>query len=225
MQCSRNNSASQADYSKPNKGPSMIGSPGPAVGPGAGPGTVGNGGPFKPVPPPKPKNYRPPIGGGVGSNGSAMHHPGQWDNGVRVCATWSLVLFAAHLLPSVSRRNRFRRDHRTGSTIHRCHRPITITRAAWHTTFPARRTSHRCIRCMGARTVERTEPPVATVVVLVVQRCTTATTPTVVIPIWAMVVSGTWQWVPVTVITPTVTHNTPTAILTCKEVTVLELMA
>ncbi|XP_035777425.1 uncharacterized protein LOC118458750 isoform X3 [Anopheles albimanus] len=79
---SRNNSASQADYSKPNKGPSMIGSPGPAVGPGAGPGGVGNGGPFKPVPPPKPKNYRPPIGGGgVGSNGSAMHHSGQWDNG------------------------------------------------------------------------------------------------------------------------------------------------
>uniref|UniRef100_A0A2M3ZWL0 Putative secreted peptide n=1 Tax=Anopheles braziliensis TaxID=58242 RepID=A0A2M3ZWL0_9DIPT len=81
---------------------------------------------------------------------------------------------------------------------------------------------------MAVRTVERTEPtPVATVVVvvLVVQRCTTATTPTVVIPIWAMVVSGTWQWVPVTVITPTVTHNTPTAILTCKEVTVLELTA
>ncbi|XP_050085112.1 uncharacterized protein LOC126570982 isoform X4 [Anopheles aquasalis] len=81
---SRNNSASQADYSKPNKGPSMIGSPGPAVGPGGGPGGVGNGGPFKPVPPPKPKNYRPPIGGGaggVGSNGSAMHHSGQWDNG------------------------------------------------------------------------------------------------------------------------------------------------
>ncbi|XP_049530422.1 uncharacterized protein LOC125948432 isoform X3 [Anopheles darlingi] len=80
---SRNNSASQADYSKPNKGPSMIGSPGPAgVGPAAsaGPGGVGNGGPFKPVPPPKPKNYRPPIGGGVGSNGSAMHHSGQWDN-------------------------------------------------------------------------------------------------------------------------------------------------
>ncbi|XP_058055736.1 tight junction protein ZO-1 [Anopheles bellator] len=74
---SRNNSASQADYSKPNKGPSMIGSPGPPP-----PGTVmgSNGAPFKPVPPPKPKNYRPPIGG-VGSNGSGMHHSGQWDNG------------------------------------------------------------------------------------------------------------------------------------------------
>uniref|UniRef100_A0A182P0C8 Tight junction protein ZO-1 n=1 Tax=Anopheles epiroticus TaxID=199890 RepID=A0A182P0C8_9DIPT len=73
---SRNNSASQADYSKPNKGPSMIGSPGPQS------GAMGanNGAPFKPVPPPKPKNYRPPIGG-AGSNGSGMHHSAQWDNG------------------------------------------------------------------------------------------------------------------------------------------------
>ncbi|KFB35161.1 AGAP003546-PB-like protein [Anopheles sinensis] len=79
---SRNNSASQADYSKPNKGPSMIGSPGPPPGAMVG-GALGNGGaPFKPVPPPKPKNYRPPIGGGgAGSNGSGMHHSGQWDNG------------------------------------------------------------------------------------------------------------------------------------------------
>uniref|UniRef100_A0A182KDF8 Uncharacterized protein n=1 Tax=Anopheles christyi TaxID=43041 RepID=A0A182KDF8_9DIPT len=75
---SRNNSASQADYSKPNKGPSMIGSPGPP--PGAMGANMANGAPFKPVPPPKPKNYRPPIGGS-GSNGSGMHHSGQWDNG------------------------------------------------------------------------------------------------------------------------------------------------
>ncbi|XP_053671073.1 tight junction protein ZO-1 [Anopheles nili] len=76
---SRNNSASQADYSKPNKGPGMIGSPGPP--PGAMGPNGANGAPFKPVPPPKPKNYRPPIGGGSGSNGSGMHHSGQWDSG------------------------------------------------------------------------------------------------------------------------------------------------
>uniref|UniRef100_A0A182NSN2 Tight junction protein ZO-1 n=1 Tax=Anopheles dirus TaxID=7168 RepID=A0A182NSN2_9DIPT len=76
---SRNNSASQADYSKPNKGPAMIGSPGPP--PGAMGANMANGAPFKPVPPPKPKNYRPPIGGASGSNGSGMHHSGQWDNG------------------------------------------------------------------------------------------------------------------------------------------------
>ncbi|XP_049278998.1 uncharacterized protein LOC125761682 isoform X5 [Anopheles funestus] len=75
---SRNNSASQADYSKPSKGPSMIGSPGQP--PGAIGANMGNGAPFKPVPPPKPKNYRPPVGG-TGSNGSGMHHSGQWDNG------------------------------------------------------------------------------------------------------------------------------------------------
>ncbi|XP_055611442.1 tight junction protein ZO-1 isoform X3 [Uranotaenia lowii] len=75
---SRNNSASQADYSKPNKmAPPMLGTP-PSNGP--------NGMPFKPVPPPKPKNYRPPIGGGggggsgTGSNGGPMNS-GQWDNG------------------------------------------------------------------------------------------------------------------------------------------------
>ncbi|XP_035898005.1 tight junction protein ZO-1 isoform X3 [Anopheles stephensi] len=79
---SRNNSASQADYSKPNKGPSMIGSPGqpPGGGGGAMGANMGNGAPFKPVPPPKPKNYRPPVGG-AGTNGSGMHHAGQWDNG------------------------------------------------------------------------------------------------------------------------------------------------
>ncbi|XP_050071750.1 uncharacterized protein LOC126559623 [Anopheles maculipalpis] len=76
---SRNNSASQADYSKPNKGPAMIGSPGQPPG-GAMGANMGNGAPFKPVPPPKPKNYRPPVGG-AGTNGSGMHHSGQWDNG------------------------------------------------------------------------------------------------------------------------------------------------
>ncbi|XP_058821475.1 tight junction protein ZO-1 isoform X3 [Topomyia yanbarensis] len=66
---SRNNSASQADYSKPNKmPPPMLGTP---------PANGSNGGvPFKPVPPPKPKNYRPPIGGSGGPMNS-----GQWENG------------------------------------------------------------------------------------------------------------------------------------------------
>ncbi|XP_021706854.1 tight junction protein ZO-1 isoform X3 [Aedes aegypti] len=71
---SRNNSASQADYSKPNKGPPpMLGTP---------PANGSNGMPFKPVPPPKPKNYRPPIGSS--SNGGPGNGPmgsGQWDNG------------------------------------------------------------------------------------------------------------------------------------------------
>uniref|UniRef100_A0A1B0CKN4 Putative tight junction n=1 Tax=Lutzomyia longipalpis TaxID=7200 RepID=A0A1B0CKN4_LUTLO len=59
---SRNNSATQADYSKTTKTGPMGGQPPP-------PGV-----PFKPVPPPKPKNYRPPIqGGGSGGN--------QWENG------------------------------------------------------------------------------------------------------------------------------------------------
>lgn len=49
LPCSRNNSANQADYkSSPKTG---------QMGPG------NNGAPFKPVPPPKPKNYRPPVQG------------------------------------------------------------------------------------------------------------------------------------------------------------------
>lgn len=38
-------------------------------------GSGGNVVPFKPVPPPKPKNYRPPIQGGQINSSS-------WDNGV-----------------------------------------------------------------------------------------------------------------------------------------------
>lgn len=47
---------------------------------------AGNGGtPFKPVPPPKPKNYRPPIQGGGNSSGngngnSGQINSGQWEN-------------------------------------------------------------------------------------------------------------------------------------------------
>lgn len=68
---SRNNSASQADYSKPNKvPPPMMGTP---------PANGSNGAPFKPVPPPKPKNYRPPVGSG--SSGNGPMNSGQWENG------------------------------------------------------------------------------------------------------------------------------------------------
>lgn len=65
---SRNNSASTADYSKvPKHGVVPI----PNInGNGNTPPTNGNM-PFKPVPPPKPKNYRPPV-------------QGQWENGVSV---------------------------------------------------------------------------------------------------------------------------------------------
>lgn len=56
---SRNNSATQADYKTPPPATKAIGPP-------------SSGTPFKPVPPPKPKNYRPPIQGGN------VNH---WDNG------------------------------------------------------------------------------------------------------------------------------------------------
>lgn len=37
-----------------------------------------SGAPFKPVPPPKPKNYRPPMQGGNQMGGN------QWENGVSI---------------------------------------------------------------------------------------------------------------------------------------------
>lgn len=58
---SRNNSATQADYKivkTAQTGPT-------------------NGAPFKPVPPPKPKNYRPPVQTSNNGPGSP-----QWENGV-----------------------------------------------------------------------------------------------------------------------------------------------
>ncbi|XP_037946383.1 tight junction protein ZO-1 isoform X3 [Teleopsis dalmanni] len=75
---SRNNSASQADYSKLPKNPQMVVPPPNINGSNNNAATNGNnGGPFKPVPPPKPKNYRPPIQGGSGAgNGNA-----NWENG------------------------------------------------------------------------------------------------------------------------------------------------
>lgn len=60
---SRNNSATQADYIKPPK-IAQVGAPSAQPPPPSA---------FKPVPPPKPKNYRPPM---QGTNGN------QWENGV-----------------------------------------------------------------------------------------------------------------------------------------------
>lgn len=60
---SRNNSATQADYK---------GAKSPQIGP---PPTAAI--PFKPVPPPKPKNYRPPV-----QNGNNGNDHNQWDNGM-----------------------------------------------------------------------------------------------------------------------------------------------
>ncbi|KAH8359140.1 hypothetical protein KR093_004599 [Drosophila rubida] len=72
---SRNNSVSQADYSKlPKTAPSANNGGG---GGSATPSSNGSG-PFKPVPPPKPKNYRPPVQSG-GSSGSGGTTP--WENG------------------------------------------------------------------------------------------------------------------------------------------------
>ncbi|KAH8250201.1 hypothetical protein KR026_007656 [Drosophila bipectinata] len=81
---SRNNSVSQADYTKlPKTTPHGVVPP-PNVSNGQGqmngsgtPSSNGSG-PFKPVPPPKPKNYRPPVQSG-GSSGSGGTTP--WENG------------------------------------------------------------------------------------------------------------------------------------------------
>ncbi|XP_017123828.1 tight junction protein ZO-1 isoform X2 [Drosophila elegans] len=81
---SRNNSVTQADYTKlPKTAPHGVVPP-PNVSNGQnqmnGSGTPSSNGsgPFKPVPPPKPKNYRPPIQSG-GSSGSGGTTP--WENG------------------------------------------------------------------------------------------------------------------------------------------------
>lgn len=70
---SRNNSASQADYAMRTPGS-------PQIGGVSGPAGAGNGVPFKPVPPPKPKNYHPPVQRNQMGNG-------YWDNGApMVCS-------------------------------------------------------------------------------------------------------------------------------------------
>lgn len=80
---SRNNSVSAADYSKLPKNPHGVVQPtnannGGQLNGSATPSSNGSG-PFKPVPPPKPKNYRPPVQSG-GSSGSGGTTP--WENGV-----------------------------------------------------------------------------------------------------------------------------------------------
>ncbi|XP_070142795.1 tight junction protein ZO-1 isoform X2 [Drosophila kikkawai] len=81
---SRNNSVSQADYSKlPKTAPHGVVPPpnvtnGQGQMNGSGTPSSNGSGPFKPVPPPKPKNYRPPVQSG-GSSGSGGTTP--WENG------------------------------------------------------------------------------------------------------------------------------------------------
>ncbi|XP_075146706.1 zonula occludens-like protein polychaetoid isoform X3 [Haematobia irritans] len=76
---SRNNSASQADYNKIPKNPGMphmvVPPPNVNGNMNGSTGPNGAGGPFKPVPPPKPKNYRPPLQNAGNGNG-----PNQWEN-------------------------------------------------------------------------------------------------------------------------------------------------
>lgn len=62
---------SQADYGRSPKSPMQHNPQNGSV-------------PFKPVPPPKPKNYRPPVQGN-GPNGNMMNPNAQWENGV--CTT------------------------------------------------------------------------------------------------------------------------------------------
>lgn len=69
---SRNHSMSQADYDRTPKSPMQHHHSANASN-----GNV----PFKPVPPPKPKNYRPMVqGNGNGTNGNMP--PAQWDSTV-----------------------------------------------------------------------------------------------------------------------------------------------
>uniref|UniRef100_A0A1I8NW97 Tight junction protein ZO-1 n=1 Tax=Stomoxys calcitrans TaxID=35570 RepID=A0A1I8NW97_STOCA len=76
---SRNNSASQADYNKIPKNPGMphmvVPPPNVNGNMNGSAGPNGASGPFKPVPPPKPKNYRPPLQNAGNGNG-----PNQWEN-------------------------------------------------------------------------------------------------------------------------------------------------
>nr|XP_036229502.1 uncharacterized protein LOC106622754 isoform X3 [Bactrocera oleae] len=69
---SRNNSVTQADYNKLPKNTHLIVQTNVNNNTSNGSSTNGTG-PFKPVPPPKPKNYRPPMQGG--------NNTGQWESG------------------------------------------------------------------------------------------------------------------------------------------------
>lgn len=60
-------------------------------------GGMNGGMPFKPVPPPKPKNYRPPMQNGM----NEPHHPGQqphWDNGM---VSMGIVRNLSNLIPDI----------------------------------------------------------------------------------------------------------------------------
>lgn len=90
---SRNNSASQADYKGTPKSPQM-GPPLPTTpgGTSSSSGGVNGGMPFKPVPPPKPKNYRPPMQNGMND----PHHPPppqqqHWDSNGMVSGEDSII--------------------------------------------------------------------------------------------------------------------------------------
>lgn len=85
---SRNNSASQADYKTTPKSP-LMGVPPPTTPGGTSSssgGGVNSGMPFKPVPPPKPKNYRPPMQNGMndhhGQQQQQQQHHQHWENGM-----------------------------------------------------------------------------------------------------------------------------------------------
>lgn len=50
----------------------------------------GSNGPFKPVPPPKPKNYRPPLQNSSNSNTTALKPPQTWEHTVNASVKISL---------------------------------------------------------------------------------------------------------------------------------------
>lgn len=83
---SRNSSMSQADYGRTPKSPLQQHHQQNSSN-----GNV----PFKPVPPPKPKNYRPMVQGTSGSNGNHSMSPGQWESGVSISSS-SLYARGAH---------------------------------------------------------------------------------------------------------------------------------
>lgn len=103
---------------------------------GSGTPSSNGSGPFKPVPPPKPKNYRPPVQSG-GSSGSGGTTP--WENGVSYyVAPNSLFIL---LIPPFFIRTLVRRVHPTASTILRY--PITITASSLLLALPATATCNR----------------------------------------------------------------------------------
>ena len=75
------------------------------------PSSNGSGGSaFKPVPPPKPKNYRPPVQGSSGSSGL-----GAWENGVSISF---LQIFFIYYIKLIFNRNLVLPDLQMIFTIH-----------------------------------------------------------------------------------------------------------